>query len=285
MKGADSTVPGAAAQGKKIFFTAGLIFCLAALLCLSAFSLHSVYISQKAVSALREQMDELRRTSALSQKERDAEILALQVRIDELLTGLAQSVKAQEERETEIEALQKRIDELSQRTGPAFVATLPGTDVPLASITAMDSKDEETPLTLVAEIPDEPAKTAATAQAGQAIAVTVYAPEIKDMYGYELKVYFDSEEMKYSGGLQSGITSITTIFSKEFEHYVLIGATMVGKKEGYTTEAAKTEICSLTFTALKDCDLSELSIGGVNIVGSGLEYVENIENWEITASL
>jgi hypothetical protein len=105
------------------------------------------------------------------------------------------------------------------------------------------------------------------------------------MYGYEMKLYFGSEEIRYSGNPRSGISSIPTIFSKEFDDYVLVGATMIGKKAGYTSGEGKTEVCVLSFTVLQDCDLSALRIGSVNIVGSDMGYKENITNWELAATV
>ena len=283
--------------GKKKLYTASLIFCITALLCLGAYELYSVSVSQKAALALQGQMDELLRTltgysqlSAESQSSlaaRDAEIKAMQARINELLQALAAlNEKSQEEgdaRDAEMGALQARMEALNRKVEKAAIAIIPNTNMPLASLPDTEAKDSSVPLApMPALATDAPA---AKAQAGQTITVAVYATEIKDMYGYELKVYFGSEIIKYSGGLESGIPAIPTIFSKEFEDYVLIGATMIGKKAGYTAEAGKTEVCVFSFTALQDCDLSELRIGSVNIVGSGMEYKENITDWEIAATV
>lgn len=283
MESASSTNTGAAARLNNKFIAVGLIFFMSVLLSLSFLGLHSAYVSQKEILALQAQMDELIQTSAafnqLLQEEMDAkntEILALQAQMEELFQmSAALNEKALTERNTEIDALQMRIDELSRGVEVATIATGPDT----TSLADMEIADEETPLVSLAESPS------IIAQAGQTINVAVYAPEIKDMYGYELKVYYGPDEIKYSGDLESGISVIPTIFSKEFENYVLIGATMVGKKEGYTAKADKTEICAFSFTALKEVDLSALSLSAVNIVNSGREYKENIENWEITATV
>jgi hypothetical protein len=303
-KGADPTK--AALRDKKRLITAGLIACVAVLLCLSAFALYSASVSQKAVVALQAQIDLLLSASAatnqaaqdardaeiaalqaridelrLSQADRDDEILALQARIDELLRLSAQSDESLKDRAADIASLQARVDELTKEMQSAS-AYLADAAVPLASL-----PDKEMPL---AQIPglmpeEETVQAAATAQAGQTITVAVFAPEIKDMYGYELKVYFDADDIQYGGSLKSGVSAIPTIFHKEFDNYVLIGATMIGQKDGFTAEAGMTQVCSFTMTAVKDCDLSELSISGVNIVNGNLDCTENIGNWEIITAV
>jgi len=293
MENTNDANPGKAVRSKRRLFTAGLVFGIAILLCLSAYALYCAVVAQEEITALQAQMDELLQSLAAmnqsAKEERNAEILALQARIDELLQLSALDIESGKEKDAQIEAMQGHIDELYKRTQQASAVAIPKPSVPSASFTDAEIADEETPLTQFPEqapeepAPQEPAQADTIVKAGQTISVAVYAPEVKDMYGYELKVYFDSEEIKYNGGLKSSVSAISTIFYKEFDNYVLIGATMVGKKDGYTAEADKTEICSFSFTAIKDCDLSGLSIGGVNVVSSSMVYKENIANWEIEA--
>ena len=59
---------------------------------------------------------------------------------------------------------------------------------------------------------------------------------------------------------------------------------MIGEAEGYSAEeGVKTEVCALSFTALKEFSLSDLTIDSVNVVSGGLEYNENIKDWKLEA--
>ena len=69
-----------------------------------------------------------------------------------------------------------------------------------------------------------------------------------------------------------------TIFKKEFNGYILIGATMIGDAIGYS--ASDTQICELNLTALTDGGrIPEVNIANVSVVSSELDYTENINGW------
>jgi len=120
------------------------------------------------------------------------------------------------------------------------------------------------------------------AQEGQTVMITISAPNLNDVYGYELKIHYNPDVVQYAGGLKSNITEIPTIFAKQFDKYVQIGATKIGKVDGFSASNTKTEVCTMSFTALKDFDMAGLRIDGVSIVNSDMQYHENIRNWEIS---
>ncbi len=121
------------------------------------------------------------------------------------------------------------------------------------------------------------------AKAGETIVVTVYAPRVEDMYAYEFKVRFNQEDAEYIGELKSSIDSISMIFAKQIDPHVLVGATMIGEVPTYTAD--QPEICTLSFKALKDFNLSDLVLEDVNIVKGDSQYVEGIEDWTMTTTI
>lgn len=114
-------------------------------------------------------------------------------------------------------------------------------------------------------------------KAGNEITVTVRADTVSDMYGYQFNLNFDKNKVSYKGGLKSSINEISTIFKKDNPDYLLIGATMIGDKPGYTGNDV--DICSLIFTANEDLDPSTFTVSRVNTVDSNQKYTENVSGW------
>ena len=120
-------------------------------------------------------------------------------------------------------------------------------------------------------------------QSNKTINVTITAPQVEDMYGYEFKIYFNKEIAEYTGDLESNISSISTIFDRDFDSYILVGATMIGDVKGYSGN--KPEICTLSFAVSQEIDVSAFRIDDVSMVKSDLEYVKNITDWSISATV
>ena len=118
-------------------------------------------------------------------------------------------------------------------------------------------------------------------KAGQEITVTVCANTVSDMYGYQFNLDFDKSKVSYKSGLSSSISGISTIFKKDNSDYLLIGATMIGNKQGYSGNDVN--VCTLVFSANADCDLSAFRISEVSTVDSTQKYVENISGWSCKA--
>lgn len=134
------------------------------------------------------------------------------------------------------------------------------------------------------DVPLRGAVTELEVKAGDKFVVSIIADGFEDMYGYEFKVYYDDEDFTYSGGLTSSISSIGTIFAKNFEGYERVGATMVGDAAGVSGDA--TEVCRMVFEALRDCTVNaeELSFGDIRIVTSDglsdeLGYETDVSGW------
>ena len=107
--------------------------------------------------------------------------------------------------------------------------------------------------------------------------VRISAPEVDDLYGYQFRLEYDSTRFTASN-LKSLIDEIPTIFKKDFDGYILIGATMTGDSPGYS--AVDTQICELTLTALTDDGkLPEINLSKVSVVSSGLAYTEDVYGW------
>lgn len=120
-------------------------------------------------------------------------------------------------------------------------------------------------------------------KAGNEIIVTIRADTISDMYGYQFNLNFDNSKVSYKSGPKSSISEISTIFKKDFPDYLLIGATMIGDKPGYSGNDV--DVCTLVFTANEDVDPSSFVISGVNTVDSAQKYVQNISGWSCEAKV
>ena len=132
-------------------------------------------------------------------------------------------------------------------------------------------------------LPGNPAQTSkapsAKVKKGQELTVTIHAGAVSDMYGYQFNLNFDNSKVSYKSGLKSSINGISTIFKKDSPNNLLIGATMIGDKPGYSGK--NVDVCTLVFTANTDVDPSTFSISQVNTVDSAQKYVENINGWSI----
>ena len=118
---------------------------------------------------------------------------------------------------------------------------------------------------------------------GDILTVRVSAREVSDMYGYQFRFEYD-DTMFTVDGIQSLVADIPTIFKKNFDGYVLVGATMTGDVPGYSSSCA--QLCELKLKALTTGDLSDIKLSNVNVVSSQLEYAEDVPDWtyEVTAS-
>ncbi|MBC8545448.1 hypothetical protein H8711_00660 [Clostridiaceae bacterium NSJ-31] len=121
--------------------------------------------------------------------------------------------------------------------------------------------------------------------AGQKVAVTVAAPSVEDLYGYQFRLNFDESKFEYKEELTSEIDEISSIFAKPFDGYQLVGATMIGETPGFSGK--KVDICKMVFEAKVDTPLSEatFSISDVNIVKSNLDYEENVDGWQMETAV
>ena len=113
------------------------------------------------------------------------------------------------------------------------------------------------------------------------VIVTITAPKTTDMFGYQFKMNYDAEQLKFDGGLKSNIDSIKMIFSKSFSGYELVGATMIGEVPGYTQ--SQVNVCEMTFDPLEGFDPSglKMSISEVTTVDSKLISDEAVSGWKV----
>jgi len=125
--------------------------------------------------------------------------------------------------------------------------------------------DEEIPLAAVHFVTE-----------GDVLKVRVSADEVTDLYGYQFRLQYD-DSLFTVDGVQSLVTDIPTIFKKNFDGYVLVGATMTGEIPGYS--ASDTQLCELELTANTIGDISNLKLSKVNIVTSKLDYTEDVDGW------
>ena len=115
--------------------------------------------------------------------------------------------------------------------------------------------------------------------ANQNIVLTVTAKSVDDMYGYQLRVNYDEKKFEYKGELKSEVNAISTIFTKQFNGYQQIGATMTGHHPGVSEKNAA--ICKMKFAARKDCKITDSTFGisKIGMVSSTLKYDENVSGW------
>lgn len=142
--------------------------------------------------------------------------------------------------------------------------------------------EEDTTTIPDSNIPGSPtASSKGIIKADHDFIVTVKANTVFNMYGYQFNLDYNKSKATYKSDLKSSINGISTIFKKDMSGSLLIGATMIGDKPGYS--ANDVNICTMTFTAVTDFDLSTLKISGVSTVDSTEKYVENIGGWSIEA--
>jgi hypothetical protein len=137
------------------------------------------------------------------------------------------------------------------------------------------------PAVMVADV-DVPLSSSDVIKVGDQIAVRISAPAVTDLYGYQFELGYDNT-MFTPGNPDSLLDEIPTIFKKDFEDHVLVGATMTGDTPGYTVEEA-TDLCEVKLTAKVDGAVPEFTISGVNVVSAtDMAYTENIEGWTYQA--
>jgi Cohesin domain. len=115
--------------------------------------------------------------------------------------------------------------------------------------------------------------------AGQKIVLTVMAKSVDDMYGYQLRINYDENKIEYKGELKSEVGAISTIFTKPFDGYQLIGATMVGDQPGVSGK--NLVVCKMEFAAPKDCAITDSTFGisKTGVVSSALKFDEDVSGW------
>ena len=118
---------------------------------------------------------------------------------------------------------------------------------------------------------------------GDQVIVKISAEHVSDLYGYQFELHFDNDDFKYEGGLSSSISEINTIFAKEIENHLLIGATKIGDEKGFSEDQAV--ICEIILTAKRECEIPNVSITNINIVKSDLTYAEGIKNWSVDTQI
>ena len=124
---------------------------------------------------------------------------------------------------------------------------------------------------------ETPLGVASTIMKGDEMIVRINAQQVDDLYGYQFRLEYDREQFAVNK-LKSLVDEIQTIFKKDFNKYILIGATMTGDSPGFS--ASDTQICELKLTALTDAGrLPEVNITNVSVVSSELDYTENINGW------
>lgn len=150
------------------------------------------------------------------------------------------------------------------------------------TITAAEGEPISVPDTTVPGVPDNPdnqAQSTNTIKAGQDFTVTVKADEVSNLYGYQFNLNYDNKKATYKGNLKSSVSEISTIFKKDMNDHLLVGATMIGNTPGYSGQ--NVTVCTMAFTATEDIDPSNFTIDGVGTVDAEQNYIENIDGWSI----
>jgi len=125
--------------------------------------------------------------------------------------------------------------------------------------------------------------------AGDTVIVNVFADIMDDVYGYQFDINFDSDIIKYGKRLYSDIGEIATIFAKDKEWYLLVGATMTDFEKGFS--GRQVSVCHVEFAALADFELSpdltsdHITISSVNTVTGDSQYLENVDGWTVRISV
>jgi hypothetical protein len=131
-------------------------------------------------------------------------------------------------------------------------------------------------------LPPGAAKDGRSLAQGSEVTVVVSASAVQNLYGYEFKLLYDGSALEYTGGLESEITAIPTIFARtDRGDFLLVGATMIGDKNGF--DGQDVVVCQMVFRAVADIDLDDvrLSIDDVNLV-QGDDYNLDVTGWTVS---
>jgi len=144
---------------------------------------------------------------------------------------------------------------------PAVVA-IHDADTPLAASYPVNVSDALTDYTTLTE--------------GEALTVRITADAVEDLYGYQFQLEYNDKLLSIDG-IRSLLDDMPTIFKKDFDGYVLVGATMTGDTPGYS--ASDVPLCELELSARSIGELSNIKLSKVNVVSSELEYTEDVTGW------
>ena len=121
------------------------------------------------------------------------------------------------------------------------------------------------------------AVSSAPVNAGDTITIRVSANRVENMYGYSFKLNYDESALEYiENSGHTAIADFSFVFPKQFDGYLLVGATMVGPNQGFTGQ--NVHVLDLDFKVLQDGP--SISITEVNVVGADLAYYdEGVSGW------
>lgn len=230
-------------------------------------------INQK-IDTMREKMDEISQKTDISNTDQLVES-ELQSKLDEIVKCLSELNK-------QLESIRITGESAIQ---PAKSMEEPAIEQETITVTAVAETDEETVAEPDSSVSDSLAVSENQAQAsdiikaGQDFTVAVKANEVSNLYGYQFNLNYDNSKAAYKGNLKSAVSEISTIFKKDMNDHLLVGATMIGNTPGYSGQ--NETICTMVFTAIDDFDLSIFTISNVNIVDADQNYIENNDGWSI----
>ncbi|MCL2137154.1 MAG: cohesin domain-containing protein [Coriobacteriia bacterium] len=119
--------------------------------------------------------------------------------------------------------------------------------------------------------------------AGDVVVVNIYAQSLEDVYAYQFNLNYDADKLDYQKHLYSDINDIPTIFAVVKGSYLLVGATMIGAREGFSGK--NVSVCRVEFTALDDFYLETITISSVCTVSGTLQYLEDVDGWTTELSI
>ena len=156
---------------------------------------------------------------------------------------------------------------------PAVVA-IPNADTPLAATYPVTEGDALLESEVLTE--GELLTEGDTLTEGEALTVRITADTVEDLYGYQFQMEYDDKLLSLDG-IRSLLDDMPTIFKKDFDGYVLVGATMTGDNPGYS--ANDVPLCEIELSARSIGELSNIRLSKVNVVSSELEYTEDVTGW------
>lgn len=184
---------------------------------------------------------------------------------------------ANTELQSKLDDILKNISELEKRVAALKIsskAIQQPTKTAEEAITLPDTSIPESPA-----IDHDQAQSENTIKTGQNFTVTVKANEVSNLFGYQFNLNYDNKKATYKGSLKSSVSGINTIFKKDMDDHLLVGATMIGDMPGYSGQDVT--VCSMEFAATEDLDPSSFTINGVSTVDANQNYIEDISGWSI----
>lgn len=156
-----------------------------------------------------------------------------------------------------------------------FIFTLSSTILTGLIFFRLGQQNSTSPDALSGQVRDA-GTSSGTMAVGDEVTFRIYAESVEDLYGYQFQFHYNTDALEYKS-LSSTIDDIPTIFQNPVDDYLLVGATKVGKVEGFSGQDVA--VCEITMVAKEEGEIPPVVLEEVSVVDSQLEYYEGVSDW------